>query len=62
LDKAAVKRGQQVNRGDVIGYMGNSGRSTGHHLHYEIEKNGKNVNPLNYMTDWKNDNFAMVVE
>jgi murein DD-endopeptidase MepM/ murein hydrolase activator NlpD len=62
LDKAAVKRGQQVNRGDVIGYMGNSGRSTGHHLHYEIEKNGKNVNPLNYMTDWKNDNFAMIVE
>jgi murein DD-endopeptidase MepM/ murein hydrolase activator NlpD len=62
LDKAAVKKGQQVHRGDVIGYMGNTGRSTGHHLHYEIEKNGKNVNPLSYMTDWKNDNFAMFVE
>jgi murein DD-endopeptidase MepM/ murein hydrolase activator NlpD len=62
LDKATVKKGQQVERGEVIGYMGNSGRSTGHHLHYEIAKNGKNVNPLKYMTDWKNDNFVMLAE
>jgi murein DD-endopeptidase MepM/ murein hydrolase activator NlpD len=62
LDKATVKKGQQVERGEVIGYMGNSGRSTGHHLHYELEKNGKNVNPLQYMTDWKNDNFVMLAE
>ena len=59
LNKAAVKKGQHVERGEVIGYMGNSGRSTGHHLHYEIAKNGKNVNPLQYMMDWENDNFAM---
>lgn len=62
LDKATVKKGQHVERGEVIGYMGNSGRSTGHHLHYELEKNGKNVNPLQYMTDWKNDNFVMLAE
>ncbi|MGE5839841.1 MAG: M23 family metallopeptidase [Deltaproteobacteria bacterium] len=53
LSKAAVKKGQRVDRGDVIGFMGNSGRSTGPHLHYEIAKNGKSVNPLPYMTDWR---------
>ena len=62
LDKASVKKGQRVDRGDVIGYMGNSGRSTGHHLHYELAKNGKNVNPLGYMMDWKNDNLTMLAE
>jgi murein DD-endopeptidase MepM/ murein hydrolase activator NlpD len=62
LDKATVKKGQHVERGEVIGYMGNSGRSTGHHLHYEIAKNGKNVNPLKYMADWKNDHFVMLAK
>ena len=62
LDKASVKKGQHVDRGEVIGYMGNSGRSTGHHLHYEIEKNGKNVNPFQFMMDWKNDNLVMLAE
>jgi len=62
LDKASVRKGQRVDRGDVIGYMGSSGRSTGPHLHYELAKNGKNVNPLGYMMDWKNDNLAMLAE
>jgi len=62
LNKATVKKGQQVERGEVIGYMGNSGRSTGCHLHYEIAKNGKNVNPLKYMSDWKNDNFVVLAK
>jgi len=62
LHRASVKKGQHVARGDVIGYMGNSGRTTGHHLHYEIEKNGKNVNPLQYMMDWKSDNLVMLSE
>jgi murein DD-endopeptidase MepM/ murein hydrolase activator NlpD len=53
LKKAAVKKGQRVDQGDVIGYMGNTGRSTGPHLHYAIEKNGKNVNPFPYMKDWR---------
>jgi murein DD-endopeptidase MepM/ murein hydrolase activator NlpD len=43
-----VKRGQKVNRGDVIGYVGNTGASTAPHLHYEVHKNGQKVNPAFY--------------
>ena len=43
-----VRRRQKVKRGDVIGYVGSTGRSVGPHLHYEIIKDGKRVNPLNY--------------
>ncbi|MCD6527953.1 MAG: peptidoglycan DD-metalloendopeptidase family protein [Desulfuromonas sp.] len=45
LDKIMVKRGEQVARGDVIGTMGNTGRSTGPHLHYEIRDQGRAINP-----------------
>ena len=45
----AVKVGQQVRRGDVIGYVGATGRTTGAHVHYEVLKNGKNVNPDPYL-------------
>lgn len=40
-----VKRNTKVKKGDVIGFVGNSGKSTGAHLHYEIKKNGKLINP-----------------
>ncbi len=43
-----VKRGQKVKRGDIIGYVGNSGGSTAPHLHYEVHKNGTAVNPAYY--------------
>ncbi len=45
-----VKPGDQVSRGDVIGYVGATGRATGAHLHYEILANGKLVNPLQLLT------------
>ena len=57
LLKAAVKRGQSVERGEIIGYMGNSGRSTGYHLHYGLKKSGKHVDPLPYMMDWDKNYF-----
>jgi murein DD-endopeptidase MepM/ murein hydrolase activator NlpD len=46
-----VKRGEAVERGQVIASLGNSGRSTGPHLHYTIEVKGKAVNPLDYIFD-----------
>ncbi len=52
LYKAAIKKGQSVKRGEIIGYMGNSGRSTGYHLHYEVKRKGKRVNPFSFMVDW----------
>ncbi|MDJ0629056.1 MAG: DUF5930 domain-containing protein [Rhodobacter sp.] len=49
LAKIRVKVGQRVSRGDRIGDMGNSGRSTGTHLHYEVRIGGKPVNPMTYI-------------
>jgi murein DD-endopeptidase MepM/ murein hydrolase activator NlpD len=48
LSKYKCRAGQRINRGDVIGYVGSTGRSEGPHLHYEVHKNGKVVNPLNF--------------
>jgi murein DD-endopeptidase MepM/ murein hydrolase activator NlpD len=45
-----VKPGQKVSRGDVIGYVGATGRATGAHVHYEILANGKLINPLQLLT------------
>lgn len=49
LLRAAVAEGKQVKRGDIIGYVGNSGRSTGSHLHYSVYLNGIAVNPRKYL-------------
>lgn len=48
LSKKAVKPGQKVTRGQVIGYVGNTGLATGPHLHYEVFKDGVRVNPVHY--------------
>lgn len=49
LQSIKVVAGQQVSRGQTIGLVGNSGRSSGPHLHFEVIKNGVKVNPLNYV-------------
>ncbi len=48
LSKYNVTVGQKVKRGDLIGFMGNTGRSKGPHLHYEVWKDGKRINPINF--------------
>jgi murein DD-endopeptidase MepM/ murein hydrolase activator NlpD len=54
MSRLAVKPGDRVRRGDVIGYVGNTGRSTGYHLHYEVHLDGQPVNPLAYILDRPN--------
>lgn len=54
MSKLLVKKGQSVYRGQIIGYMGSTGNSTGQHLHFEVIWKGKRYNPLN----WLDDNFT----
>lgn len=49
LNRIDVLEGDALKRGDMIGTVGNSGKSTGPHLHYEVEYRGKKVNPINYL-------------
>ncbi|RXQ87843.1 hypothetical protein EO244_15905 [Ancylomarina salipaludis] len=49
MSRYNVKLGEKVKKGDVIGYVGSSGISTGPHLHLEIKKNGENVNPADFI-------------
>ena len=48
LNKYNVRRGQKVKKGDVIGFVGSTGRSQAPHLHYEVHKDKKRVNPINF--------------
>lgn len=51
LSSAKVKQGQEINRGDIIARTGNSGLSSGPHLHYEVLHNGQNLNPSQFFFD-----------
>ncbi len=51
LSRIDVEPGQHIHRGDIIGAVGSTGRSTGYHLHYEVLEDGKRVNPLAFMLD-----------
>ena len=63
LNTICVKEGDVVERGQEIGGMGNSGRSTGTHLHYEVMYKGNRVNPSNYFSrDLKGDDFLSMVK
>jgi len=49
MTRVNVEQGQEVKAGDLIGYMGSTGRSTGPHVHYEIRKDGIDIDPMPYL-------------
>ena len=51
LDKYIVRAGQRIKRGDLLGYVGKTGKALGPHLHYEVRVNDKSVNPYNYILE-----------
>lgn len=63
MSKYIVKKGQEVNRGDIIGYVGNTGTSVAPHLHYEVHKDGKKINPVNfYYNDLTAEQYEKMLE
>ncbi len=61
LNGFKVKIGQFVKKGDLIGYTGNTGLSTGPHLHYEVRFIGRLLDPINFLK-WKRSNFTQIFE
>lgn len=51
MARLSVEPGERVERGDLLGYVGSSGRATGYHLHYEVHVDGEPINPLAYILD-----------
>jgi len=63
LSKINIQRGQVIKRGQVIGLVGNTGKSTAPHLHYEVHKSGAPINPINYFfNDITPDEYQKMIE
>ncbi len=63
MSKIETKRGQKVKRGDLLGFVGNTGLSTAPHLHYEVHKDGRKVNPINfYYNDLSPEEYDKMIE
>jgi len=63
MKKYIVQKGQKVKRGEVIGYVGNTGTSVAPHLHYEVIKDGRKINPANfYYNDLTPDEYEKMLE
>jgi murein DD-endopeptidase MepM/ murein hydrolase activator NlpD len=63
MSRVAVRPGQKVKRGQVIGFVGNTGVSSGPHLHYEVIKNGEKINPAYYFyNDLSPEQYAALLE
>ena len=63
LQKAAVRKGQRMKRGQLIGFIGNTGKTTGVHLHYEVLKNDVPINPINFFyNDLTPDEYELILE
>ena len=63
MNKYIVKKGQKVKRGEIIGYIGNTGTSVAPHLHYEVIKDGKKINPVNfYYNDLSPEQYEKMLE
>ena len=63
LQKAVVRKGQHVKRGQLIGFIGNTGKTTGVHLHYEVLKNDVQIDPINFFyNDLTPDEYKQILE
>ena len=63
LSQIRVRDGQEIKRGEIIGLVGNTGTSTAPHLHYEVIRNGRKVNPVDYFfNDLSPEEFEYIIE
>ena len=63
MSRINIRKGQKVNRGDVLGLVGSTGSSTAPHLHYEVLKNGIKIDPVNYYyQDLSPDQFQQIID
>jgi murein DD-endopeptidase MepM/ murein hydrolase activator NlpD len=63
MSKILVKKGQEINRGEILGLVGNTGLSSAPHLHYEVLKNGTKVNPVNfYFNDLSPEEYDLMIQ